>query len=109
MINSPACGSVSVGVDVTLTLQVFPGANVLMHWLLTANGAEVVSPVIITLILELLELVFLIVTFFALLFLPTLFLLPKFTGSGLNDRVPTPAVGVAVGVGVAVAVPVPAA
>ena len=82
----------------TSTLQLFPGFNVFMHCFLTANGAEVVSPVTITSIPECFESVFLIVTSF-LLVLPILVLSPKLTGSGLNDSVPK---GVAVEVGVAV-------
>ena len=75
-----------------------------MHSLVTAKGAAVVSLEIVTLILEVLELVFLIVTFFALLALPTVVLLPRATGSGLNVRVPASGVGVEVGVAVPVAV-----
>lgn len=86
---------------VTETLQVLPGFKVFLHWLFTANGGEVVSPVIDTLIFELFELVFLIVRFFGLLFLPGDVLLPKLTVLGLNDSVP---IGVGVAVGVAVAV-----
>ncbi len=97
---------VSVGLKVTETLQLFPGANVLLHWLLTANGAAVVSPVIDTSSLDFFGLSFLIVTDFALLVLPTRVLSPKFKESGLNVSVPTPGVGVAVGVEVAVAVEV---
>src|SRR5260370_17263187 len=68
----PICRVVSGGVKVTNTLQVFPGANILMHMLLILNGAaSVVSPVIVTWFLEILELMFLIVTFFTFLVLPT--------------------------------------
>lgn len=84
--------------NVTETLQDCPGVNVLMHSLFTANGGEVVSPVMVTSI----ELVFLIITFLVLV-LPTGVLVPKFNGFGLNDSVPN---GVAVAVGVAVTVAV---
>jgi hypothetical protein len=86
--NVPFCAVVSAGLKVTKALQLFPGAKVVVHWLVTAKGAAVVSPEIVTLILELLELLFLIITFLALLVLPTVVLLPKATGSGLNVRVP---------------------
>ncbi len=85
---------------VTETLQVFPADNGFMHFLLTVNGSAVVSSVIITSTFE----VFFIVSFFVF-FLPTL-VLPKSTGFGLNESVPTLGVGVEVGVAVAVAVAV---
>ena len=97
-IKFPLCGVLSVGSKVTETLQVFPGANALMHWVLTANGAEVVSPVIVTVIFELFELAFLIFTFLGLLILSTLVVLPKFSDLGENVSLPAPGVGVAVGV-----------
>jgi hypothetical protein len=78
MVKSPYCFVVLGGVKVTETLQLFPGASVLMHWLLTANGAAVVSPVIDMWILDLVELLFVIVTDSALLTLPTLVFLPNF-------------------------------
>ncbi len=106
MVNCPLCAVVSVGLKVTDTLQLLPGANVLMHWLLAANGAAAVSPVIDISSLDFFELSFLIVIFLALLTLPTSVLSPKFKESGLNVSVPTPGVGVAVGVEVAVAVAV---
>jgi hypothetical protein len=106
MINSPLRAVVSVGLKVTETLQLFPGANVLMHWLLTANGATVVSPVIDMWILDLFELLFVIVTDSAWLRLPTLVFLPNFKDLGLNLSLSGSGVAVAVGVGVAVAVAV---
>jgi len=33
MIKSPLCGLVFVGLNVTETLQLFPGANEVVHWL----------------------------------------------------------------------------
>src|ERR1035437_4454663 len=106
MVNSPYCAVVLGGVKVTQTLQLFPGANVLMHWLLTANGATVVSPVIDMCILDLFELPFVLVTDSALLTLPTLVFLPNFKDLGLNLSLSGSGVGVGVGVGVAVAVAV---
>ena len=106
MVNSPYCAVVLGGVKVTETLQLFPGANVLMHWLLTANGATVVSPVIDMWILDLVELLFVIVTDSAWLTLPTLVLFPNFKDLGLNLSLSGSGVGVGVGVGVTVAVAV---
>jgi hypothetical protein len=40
-INSAICGVVSIGLKVTGTLQLLPAFNVLMHVVLTANGASV--------------------------------------------------------------------
>ena len=106
IIRLPLCGVVSAGLKVTETLQLFPGANVLMHWLLTANGATVVSPVIDMWILDLVELLFVIVTDSAWLRLPTLVLLPNFKDLGLNLSLSGSGVAVGVGVGVTVAVAV---
>jgi len=106
MVNSPYRFVVLGGVNVTETLQLFPGANVLMHWLLTANGATVVSPVIDMWILDLVELLFVIVTDSAWLRLPTLVFLPNFKDLGLNLSLSGSGVAVAVGVGVTVAVAV---
>jgi len=103
MVNSPYCSVVLGGVNVTETLQLFPGANVLMHSLLTANGVAVVSPVIDMWILDLFELTFLIVTDSALLTLSTVFL-PNFKDLGLNLSLSGSGVAVEVGVGVTVAV-----
>jgi hypothetical protein len=92
-------------VKVTETLQLFPGANVLMHWLLTANGAAVVSPVIDMWILDFFELLFSIVTDSALLTLLTV-CFPNFKDLGLNLSLSGSGVAVAVGVGVVVGVAV---
>jgi len=46
MINFPLCGVVFSGLKVTETLQPAPGANGVMHRLVTANGAAADSPVI---------------------------------------------------------------
>ena len=91
---------VSVGLNVTSTLQLFPGFNVFAHCFLTAKGAAVVSPMTVTLIPECFESLFLIVSSF-LPVLPTLVLSPKFRVCGLNDGMPK---GVGVGDGVAVMV-----
>lgn len=85
-------------------MQLFPGAKVVVHWLVTAKGGAAVSPEIMTLIFELLELVFLIVSFLGLLALPTVSLVPKATELGLIVIVPGSDVGVEVGVAVRVAV-----
>jgi len=101
MINSPLCAVVSVGLKVTETLQLFPGANDVMHWLVTANGAAADSRVIITVILDFLELSFLIVTVLGLLTELTMVDLPNFTDLGENASSGSTGVGVADGVGVA--------
>jgi len=107
IINSPVCSAVSGGVKTTETSQLLAGANVLLHSFLTAKGAAVVSPVIETLIFELFEVAFLIVTDLALLALSTVVLSPKSTEPGLIVSLPAGvAVGVAVAVRVAVAVEV---
>jgi len=64
-------------VKITETLQLFPGANVVMHCLLTAKGAAAVSPVIVTAIPDFFELLFLIITTLGLLIEPTLVDLPN--------------------------------
>lgn len=91
-------------------MQDLPGFNVLVHCApLIPNPDEAASPMIITLIFELFELMFLIVTFLDLLVLPAVVLSPKFTVFGVIDKIPTGvgvAVGVVVAVGVAVAVAV---
>jgi hypothetical protein len=108
IVKVPMCSEVSGGVKVTSTLQLLPGARALSHWDLTANGAEVSSPVTMTLILDFFGLVFLIVSFSGLLTLPSVVLVPKLmVVGGLNDSVPSGVeVGVAVGVAVRVAVAV---
>src|SRR5271170_7416997 len=109
MINSPVCSVVSGGVKATETSQLLAGANVLLHSFLTAKGGAVVSPMIETLIFELFEVAFLIVTNLALLALSTVVLSPKSTEPGLIVSLPAGvAVGVAVAVRVAVAVGVAA-
>jgi hypothetical protein len=106
IVNSPLCGVLSVGLKVTSTSQLFPGANDVTHWLLTANGGEVVSPVIITLIPDFLELSFLIFTFLGLLVSLIAVDLPNFNSDvGEIFSLVTTSVGVALGVGVAVGVP----
>ena len=77
MINSPVCCEVSGGAKVTETLQLFPGANVVMHCLLTAKGAAAVSPVIVMAIPDFFELPFLIITSLGLLTEPTLVYFPN--------------------------------
>ena len=113
IVNSPICGVSSVGLKVTSTSQLFPGANDVMHGLLTANGSEVVSPVIITVIRDFFELPFLIFTFLGLLVSLISVDLPNFSsddgeifnlvaiGVGVAEGVMVD-VGVAVGVAVAV-------
>jgi hypothetical protein len=67
-INDPVAGVVSVGVNVTLILQLFPGASTFsMHFDVTANGGNAVSLMTVTLIWDFFPSMFLIVTFFALL------------------------------------------
>ena len=100
-INSPLCAMVSVGLKVTETLQLFPGANDVLHWLVTANGAAADSVVTITVILDFLEAPFLIVTVLGLLTELTMVDLPNFTDLGENASSGSTGVGVADGVGVA--------
>ncbi len=105
MINSPLCALVSVGLKVTETLQLFPGANDVLHSLLTANGAAADSPVTSTVIADFLEAPFLIVTVLGLLTELTIVDLPNFRDFGENVSLGSTGVGVADGVGGAVAVP----
>jgi len=105
MINSPLCALVSVGLKVTETLQLFPGANEVTHLLVTANGAAADSPVTITVIADFLEALFLIVTVLGLLTELTMVDLPNFTDLGENVSLGSIGVGVADGVGGAVGVP----
>lgn len=86
-------------------MQIFPGASVFVHAEpLSANGAVGTSLATITLIFELLELVFLIVTFTGLLVLPSAVLSLKFIELGEIEIVPGSELGEAVGVAVRVAV-----
>src|SRR5208283_1927042 len=99
----------SIGVKVTATLQLLPGASILSHRDFTAKTAGVaVSISTLTAGPVFLWPLFLIVTSLALLGLPISFLSPKFSDEGLIDSVPgvAEAVGVAVRVAVAVAVAV---
>jgi hypothetical protein len=107
MISFSLCAVVLVGLKVTETRQLCPGANDVMHGLLTANGGAAVSPVTITVIPELFELSFLIVTSLGLLIKSTLVDLPKLSpDSGVIFSLATPGVGVDVGVADSVAVAV---
>ncbi len=64
----PVAGVVSIGLKVTLTLQLFPGASTLsMHLEVTANGGTAVSLMMVTLIWDFFPSEFLIVTVSALL------------------------------------------
>ncbi len=66
--NDPIAGLVSAGVNVTLILQLFPGASIFsMHFDVTANGGKAVSLMTVTLIWDFFPSMFLIVTFLALL------------------------------------------
>src|SRR5208283_4003336 len=92
----------SIGVKVTATLQLLPGASILSHRDFTAKTAGVaVSISTLTAGPVFLWPLFLIVTSLALLGFPISFLSPKLSDEGLTDTVPT---GVSVAVGVAVAV-----
>src|ERR1019366_3438052 len=104
MVNSPVCSVVLGGVKVTDILQLFPGSNIVLHALLTANGGVADSPVIDTAIADFLELPFLIVTVLGLLTASTTVDLPKFKDLGEIFNLASTGVGVAVGVAVALAV-----
>jgi hypothetical protein len=101
MINSPICAVVSVGLKVTETLQLSPGANGVLHWVVAANGAAVEPPVIDTVIADFFELLFLIFTVFGSLTELTFVDLPNFTDLGEISSFALTGVAVAVGVDVA--------
>ena len=82
IISVPLCGVVFGGVNVTSTLQLLPGASVLWHCDLTANGGVAVSIWIIAERCELLLLAFLSEIFLGLLVFPTTVPVPNDTLDG---------------------------
>ena len=82
IISVPLCGVVFGGVKVTTTLQLLPGASVLRHCDLTANGGVAVSIWIIAERCELLLLAFLSEIFLGLLVFPTTVPVPNDTLGG---------------------------
>jgi hypothetical protein len=102
--SSPLCLVVSVGLKVTDTLQLLPGASVFWHCDLTANtGGDALSISILTAKVFFLP-AFLILTLLGLLVFPTAVLLPNPSERGLTISFWSIGSGVAVGVAVIVGV-----
>jgi len=78
IVNSPLCSDVPVGVNITETLQLWPGASVSLHSDVTANtGGDAVSLSILTARPVFFLPAFLIVTVLGLLVVPTVTVFPN--------------------------------
>jgi len=99
MVNSPVCSVVSAGVNVTDTLQLFPGSSVSLHSDVTANtGGDALSLSMLTARPVFFLPAFLIVTVLGLLVVSTLTVFPNDSERGLIVSFSEIGVGVAVGV-----------